>query len=344
MSITKKEFGVLESETVYLFTLDNNKGLKAEIFNLGGTIRALYFNGTDVVQGYDTLDKYLIRSCYYGAIIGRYSNRIENSVFTINGKDYHLYANDGRNNLHGGKIGFDKKLWNAEMLDGEEPSLRLTLHSPDGDEGFPGNCDVTVTYTLTKGNALRIHYEGICDQDSAINMTNHSYFNLNGHDSGTIDNHTLELASDFYTPNCEECFPCGEVLSVKNTAFDLTTAKPLGECFKSNDEQVKMFNGFDHNFVLRGMGFRHCATLIGDKTGIKMDMCTDLPGVQIYTVNSNDDNFTCKNGAIYPVHSAICLETQTFPNGLKHTHYPNGFIKKGEKYDTVTEYKFSTTM
>lgn len=341
MSITKTEFGTQDSKTVYLFTLDNGKGLKAEILSMGGIIRALYFNGTDVVLGHDTLEDYLARSGYYGALIGRNSNRIEDCVFTINGTDYHLYANNGRCNLHGGKTGFDKKAWDAAELDGEEPSLKLTLHSPDGDEGFPGNCDVTVTYTLTRDDAIRIHYEGVCDRDSVLNMTNHSYFNLNGHNSGTVDGHTLELASDFYTPNCSECFPCGEVLSVKGTAFDFTTEKTLGEGFASSDEQVKMFNGFDHNFVLRGKNLRHCATLTGDKTGIKMEMYTDLPGVQIYSGNSIDDTIVCKGGAVYPVHGAVCLETQTFPNGLKYTHYPNGFIKKGEKYDTITEYRFS---
>ncbi len=340
MIITEK-WGEINGKDVVLFSMDNGKGLSAKILNYGGIIVKLIFNGTDVVLGRDSLGEYLENEGYYGALIGRNSNRIENSEFVLNGKTYKLYPNNGRNNLHGGKIGFDKKVWDSEAVDGDEPALVLTLDSPDGEEGFPGNVSVKVTYTLTKDNAIKIHYEGETDEDTVLNMTNHTYFNLNGHDSGTVDGHKLWLASSFYTPNTDECFPTGEVLSSKNTPFDFKAEKTLGEGFASSHEQIVMFGGFDHNFVLDGFGYRLVGKLTGDKTGICMETYTDCSGVQIYTGNGINENRVCKDGVKYPEHGAICMETQAFPNYLKHSHFPNGLLKKGEKYDTVTTYKFS---
>lgn len=341
MSIVKEKYGELNGNEVYIFTLDNNKGLSAKILNYGGIITNLVYDGTDVVFGRSSFEEYLQNNGYYGAIIGRNSNRIENSEFVLNGKTYKLYANDGRNNLHGGKIGFDKKIWDFKMIDKDEPALELTLNSPDGDEGYPGNLEVKVTYTLTCDNAISIHYEGICDSDTVLNMTNHSYFNMNGHDSGSVDNQKLWLDSDFYTPNTIECMPNGEVLSVKGTPFDFKTDITLGEHFASEHEQVAAFGGFDHNFALNGYGYRLAGKLTGDKTGISMEMYTDCSGVQIYTCNKPYTSRVCKDGAIYSEHGAICLETQCFPNALKFSHFPNGFLNKGDKYDKTTTYKFS---
>ncbi len=228
----------------------------------------------------------------------------------------------------------------ASDFDTAEPALILTLHSPDGEEGFPGNADIKVTYTVTKENSLKIHYEATCDQDTIMNLTNHAYFNLNGHESGAIDNHTLCMDSSFYTPNTDECMPYGEILAVDGTAFDFRTPTPLGAAFASECEQIKMFDGIDHNFCLNGRGFRKVATLCGDKTGIVMETYTDLPAVQIYTGNNLKGDRVCKNGATYNMHGAICLETQVFPNAMTLSHFPSPILKKGEKYDTVTEYKF----
>lgn len=338
--ITKEHFGTLDGKEVSLYTLDNGSGLVAKISDCGGIITNLVANGTDVVLGRDTLEDYLTNSGYYGALIGRNSNRIANSEFDLNGKKYSLYANNGKNNLHGGKIGFDKKVWAAETIDGDEPSLILTLTSPDGDEGFPGNAEVKVTYTVTSENSIRLHYEAECDADTVMNLTNHTYFNLNGHDSGTIDGHTIELDSSFYTPNNDECMPTGEILSVDGTIFDLRKPVKFADIFASDDEQVKMFDGFDHNFCLNGRGFRKISTLKGDATGISMDTYTDLPGVQIYSGNSIVEDVVCKGSNLYKIHQAVCLETQFFPNSLAHTHFPSPILKKGEKYDTITEYKF----
>ena len=339
--ITKESYGTLNGKAVSLYTLDNGCGLVAKISDCGGIITHLIANGTDVVLGRNNIDEFMQYSGYYGALIGRNSNRIANSEFTLNGKKYSLYANNGKNNLHGGKIGFDKKVWDAEMVDADEPALVLTLKSPDGDEGFPGNADVKVTYTLTKENSIVLHYEATCDADTVMNMTNHTYFNLNGHDSGTTDTHTIQMDSDFYTPNNSECMPTGEILSVDGSIFDLRQPVKFADIFSSDDEQVKMFGGFDHNFCLRGTGFRKVSTLNGDKTGITMDTYTDQPGVQIYCGNAINEDEVCKGGVKYNVHQAVCLETQVFPNALENSHFPTAVLKCGEKYDTVTEYKFS---
>ncbi len=339
MSILKEKYGEYCGKEVFAFTL-SNKELKAEIITLGGIITKLIYKDTDVVLGRDTLKEYEENRGCLGALIGRNSNRIENSEFELNGKIYKLYANNGRNNLHGGKIGFDKKVWDAEIADGDEPSLILRLTSPDGEEGFPGEVKVKVTYTLTNDNAIKIHYEGETNQDTVLNMTNHSYFNLNGHNSGVVDGHKLWLDSGFYTPNTDECMPYGEIHSVKGTPFDFSTDETMGERFKSDFGQIKMFNGFDHNFAISGSGYRLAARLTGDKTGIQMEMYTDCKGVQIYTANALNSERVCKAGAVYGVHHAVCLETQDFPNNLKFSHFPSSVLRKGEKYDTTTTYKF----
>lgn len=339
LSITKEKYGEFEGKEVFAFTLSNGD-LKAEIINYGGIITKLVYEGVDVVLGRDSMEEYEKNSGCLGALIGRNSNRIENSEFELNGKVYKLFANNGRNNLHGGKIGFDKKVWDAEMVDDDEPSLVLSLTSPDGEEGFPGEVKVKVTYTLTNDNGIMIHYEGESDSDTVLNMTNHTYFNLNGHDSGVVDGHTLWLNSEFYTPNSDECMPYGEIHAVNKTPFDFSTDETLGERFVSDFEQIKMFNGFDHNFAISGTGYRLAGKLTGDKTGIEMEMYTDQKGVQIYTANGFDSKRVYKNGAVYGAHHAVCLETQDFPNNLKFSHFPSAILRKGEKYDTTTTYKF----
>jgi len=327
---------------VYSYLLDNGKGLKAEILNLGGIVRRLIFDGVDVVLGRDDYQKYLRDGAFFGAIIGRNSNRIENCHFEINGKEYALSANDnGRNNnLHGGKEGFNTKFWDVEEKDGSEPSIILKIVSKDGEEGFPANAYVTVTYTLTAENSLKIHYEGTADGDTVMNMTNHCYFNLNGHDSGDIKNHILWFDCDFYTPVTKTLVPDGSVLSVSGTAFDFTVPKTIGRDLDDDDIQMTLEAGYDHNMVINGRGFRKFAVLEGDKTGIKMEAFTDLPGVQFHSGNFIDED-AGKDGAIYEIYQGVCLETQVFPNFTRYSHFPGGYLKKGEKYDSVTEYRFS---
>jgi len=340
MSITKKIFATCENETVYSYTLSNDCEFSAEILNYGGIIRRLVYKGTDVVLGRDSFSEYQNNSGYFGALIGRNSNRIENSEFTLNGKKYKLYPNNGRNNLHGGKIGFNQKIWNAELIDGDEPSLVLSAFSPDGEEGFPGNVSIKVTYTVTKDNAISIHYQGTTDADTVLNMTNHTYFNLNGHASGCTDKHMLWMNCEFYTPNSEECMPVGEIHSVKGTPFDFTCEKEVGEIFVTDFEQAKMFGGADHNFIPSGTGYRKIACLKGDVSGIAMEVYTDRPGVQFYSGNKIEEGRVCKEGAVYSAHDGLCFETQVFPNCLKYSHFPNSLLHKDEKYDTITTYKF----
>ncbi len=340
MSIIKEKYGMLNGEEVYQFTLDNGNGLSAKIITYGGIITNLIYDGVDVVFGRDSLEEYLDNPTYYGALIGRNSNRIANAEFKLNGKTYTLNKNNGNNNLHGGNGGFANRNWVAEAVDEAEPKLILTLNSPDGEEGFPGNLDIKVTYTLTENNAISIHYEGECDADTIVNMTNHSYFNLNGHNSGTVDGHRLWLDADFYTPNNSECIPTGEVLSVKDTPFDFKYDTAMAEHFASDHSQVKMFKGFDHNVILNGFDYRKAGKLIGDKTGIVMEMYTDCKGVQLYTCNGESNGRVCKDGAVYQYHGALCLETQAFPNNANCSHFPSSILRKGEKYDTTTCYVF----
>ena len=340
MSITKKQFGEFSGRTVYEYTLTNKNGLSAQILNYGGIIRKLIYKGTDVVLGRDTMEEYINNEGYFSAIIGRNSNRIKDSEFELNKKTYKLFANDGKNNLHGGKTGFDKKIWDTKMVDEEEPSLVLSAVSPDGEEGFPGTVNVEVTYTLTNDNALEIHYIGKADADTILNMTNHAYFNLNGHSSGSIKNHSLWLDSDFYTPNSDDCIPTGEILSVKNTPFDFSKEHIIEDGLKSEYNQIKKFGGFDHNFVLNGRGYRRVGRCTGDKSGISMEIYTDQIGMQIYSGNMIEEGRVCKDGVVYGKHHGICFETQSFPNSINIPHFPSIILKKGEKYDTVTSYKF----
>jgi len=340
MSISKIKFGSLNGKDVYAYTLCGKGGLCATILTYGGIIQRLIYKNTDVVLGRDTLEEYLNNEGYFGALIGRNSNRIRNATFTLGEKTYTLAKNDGNSNLHGGLVGFDKKIWDAQTIDEEEPKLILSLTSPDGEEGFPGEVNVQVTYCVKNDNSIQISYFGESDEDTVLNMTNHSYFNMNGHDSGTIEKHSLYLASDFYTPNTDECVPTGEVLSVKGTPFDFSTPENLGERISSSHEQIKKFNGFDHNFALKGHGYREVGSFKGDKSGITMKIYTDQSGVQLYSGNMIEKGRVCKDGAVYDTYYAICLETQAFPNAVEFSHFPGAVLKKGEKYQTVTAYKF----
>ncbi len=340
--ITVSKFDELNGKDVLCYKIENKNGMAMEVLNFGGVIQSLIFDGIDVVLAHSKAENYMDNPANLGVLVGRNSNRISNAKFNLNGNDYKLAVNNYKGNLHGGIIGFGKKFWDVEALDNDEPSLRLSLASPDGDEGFPGEVKVCVTYTLTNENILRIHYEATCDQDTIVNLTNHSYFNLNGADSGKIDNHSFELKAKFFTPTDAEGIPSGEILSVKNTPMDFTELKKIGPSLASDYEQIVIVeNGIDHNFVLDGEGFRHIASLTGDETDIKMDVYTDLPGIQVYTANFLDYDDSYKNAAKYGKHHGICLETQYFPDAINIPHFQSPILRKGEKYNTTTEFRFT---
>lgn len=347
MSITKKSFGHMNDGTeVFSYTLDNNKNVKAEILSYGGIIRSLWVkdkNGEycDVVLGRDSLEEYFENTGYFGALIGRHANRISCGKFTIGENSYNVGTNEGKNSLHGGHKGFDKYVWDVTEQDDEKnPSLILSIYSPDNDEGFPGNLEVKVTYTLNENDGISIHYEAVSDKDTVVNLTNHSYFNPSGIGNGNIYDLTLKLNCAFYTPKNDECMPYGEILSVKNSPFDFREGKKVGEDINSECEQIKMTEGYDHNFIIDGTGMRKAAELYSDKTGILMEMFTDKPGVQLYTGNCIEEGRACKNNMLYKKHDALCLETQYYPNSTSYSHFPSPILKAGEKYDFTTEYRF----
>lgn len=351
MAIGKKPFGTTEDGRAFsLFTLTNAAGMSADITNLGGAIVALRTpdrTGSlgDIALGYGDPQEYLRNGPYFGVLVGRHANRIEGASFELNGTQYRLAANDGRNHLHGGPGGFHKAVWEAEIAktpDGGE-ALRLTHVSPDGDEGYPGELRVTVVYRLTDDNGLVIDYEAVSDKDTVVNLTNHVYFNLAGHDAGTIDGHELMIDADFFTPIDAECTPTGEVRSVAGTPFDFRTARALGPGLASGDEQIGNAGGYDHNFVLRvgGAAPEKFAELYEPSSGRVMEVYTTKPGVQLYTGNFLDGSDAGKGGVRYGKRAGLCLETQYFPNSMKHRHFPTPVLRAGAAYKHVTVYKFS---
>ena len=342
MGITEKPFGNYEGQAITEYTLTNANGMQASIINYGGTITKLTAPGKDgkfgdVVLGYESLDGYLQKgNPYFGALIGRYGNRIAKAKFTLNGKTYTLAANNNGNTLHGGNKGFDKVVWTAEKQ--SDSSLKLTYHSKDGEEGYPGNLDVTVVYTLTADNALKIDYTATTDKATPVNLTNHAYYNLSAGTDSTILDHELQINANKYTPVDTLLIPTGQIADVKGTPMDFTASKPVGK----DIAQVK--GGFDHNWVLNKTGneLSKAATLYHPKSGRVMEVYTTEPGIQFYSGNFLDGTLAnTVGGAKYVQHAALCLETQHFPDSPNHPNFPNTILKPGETYKSTTVYKFS---
>lgn len=349
MSITRKFYGFIEDgREAFIYTLTNSNGMMAEITNFGGVVVSLLVpdrngNAVDVVLGYDQLSQYEKKGPYFGALIGRHANRIENSEFEINGIKYHVPRNEGENHLHGGIKGFDKVLWQADIVkQGEAEALRLQYRSADGEEGYPGNLDVTATYTLTEENALRIDYYAVTDKDTVVNLTNHSYFNLSGHGAGDIEKHELYINADRFTVIDDKGIPTGEIRDVQGTSMDFTVSAPVGPGVHSTEEQIALGKGYDHNWVLKVSGETpdKAAELYDPKSGRVMEVYTTKPGVQFYSGNFLDGSEVCKAGAVYKQRAGLCLETQYFPNATKHKHFPSPLLKVGQEYKHTTIYKF----
>ena len=338
MRISKRLFGTLQDGTqVSCWTLINEAGLQAEILDYGVVIQSLIVpdrNGdpVDVVLGYDTLEEYVSDECYLGAIIGRFANRIKGASFELNGKTYALYANEGDNHSHGGKRGFNSYVWGSAQVDDAVIFFRT---SPDGEEGYPGNLDIRVTIGW-KGNSLHIEYEAKSDRDTVLNVTNHSYFNLNGAGSGTVNEHLMQMNAQYYTPNGEDCVPVGEIAPVAGSAMDFLTPKTIGRDADNDEPCVKFFKGYDNNFVITG---HPAATTVGDRSGITMITDTDQPGVQLYTANEME-NVTGKAGKKYGFRGAFCLETQHYPDCIHHPQWPTCILKAGEEFHSFTTYTF----
>ena len=343
MSIKKEAFGkTADGKNVDLYTLTNANGLKAEIMTYGGIVTSLQVpdrdgNLADIALGYDTLDEYIKASPYFGAIIGRYGNRIAKGKFTLNGFEYKLATNDGENHLHGGIKGFDKVVWNPETIETDAgPTLKLTYLSKDGEEGYPGNLNCTVIYTLTNDDELKISYEAETDKPTVLNLTHHGYFNLAGHDSGDILGHEIMLNADHFTPVDEGLIPTGEIKSVKDTPTDFTKPMSIG----SRIAEVK--GGYDHNYVLNKPddSLTLAASVYEPKTGRVMEIFTTEPGIQFYSGNFLDGSNKGK-GAVYNKHNGFCLETQHFPDSPNKPNFPSVVLKPGEKYTHLIVHKFS---
>lgn len=341
--ITGSFFGTTRSgEKVTKYHLQNGSGMDVFVLDYGCTVAEIHVpdknhRSADVCLGYDTIGEYEDNDGFLGAVIGRHANRIQNGSFELNGKTYTLAVNDGPNHLHGGLRGFDKYVWDSEIR-GDQ--LIFTRLSPDGEEGYPGNLRLKVIYSLTPDNTLRIAYVAESDADTVVNLTNHTYFNLNGHNKGNILNLTLQILADSFTENDANCLPTGNILPVADTPFDFTRPKPIGRDIGKQNIQLKNGKGYDHNWILSDKTkLKKAVKLYSPESGIVMTVSTTMPGVQVYTGNMLGSR-NGKNGAHYAPHSAVCLETQYFPNAMAHKNFPSPVLKQGERYDHVTEYHF----
>ena len=351
--ITKISFGKTPAgEQVDLYTLRNAKGMEARITNYGGIIVSLTAPNrkgamADIVLGFNDLESYLTKNNpYFGAIIGRYGNRIGKGRFTLNGVEYKLAVNNGENHLHGGIKGFDKVIWTAKEQNTKAgPALALTYLSKDLEEGYPGNLNVTVTYTLTNLNELKIDYSATTDKDTVINLTHHSYFNLVGEGNGDILNHQVTINANKFVPTDAGSIPTGELKAVAGTPFDFLKATPIGDRINQDDQQLKFGNGYDHTWVINGRPrtLRHAATAYESASGRVLEVWTTEPGMQFYTGNFLDGTLSGKAGGIYRRRSGFCFETQHYPDSPNKPSFPTTTLKKGAPFKSTTVYKFRTT-
>jgi aldose 1-epimerase len=348
--IAKAPFGkTSDGAPVDIYTLTNSNGIEARITNYGGIVVSLKVPDRDgklddVVLGYDTVEEYLKASPYFGALIGRYGNRIAKGRFTLDGKEYTLATNNDENHLHGGLKGFDKVVWTARaMIADRGPGLTLSYLSPDGEEGYPGNLSVKVVYLLTDDNELRIHYSAATDKPTPVNLTNHSYFNLAGQGAGDVLSHRLMIKADRFVPVDKGLIPTGELRPVADTPFDFNKPTAVGARIEEDDEQLKFGGGYDHCWVLNESGGQMAlaARVFEPTTGRVMDVLTTEPGIQFYCGNFLDGSNLGKGGKVYEHRYGFCLETQHFPDSPNKPDFPSVILKPGEEYKTDTVYRFS---
>ena len=352
MGIQKQLFGKsLDNREVFLYEMTNKNRMSIAVTDFGATLVKVLVPDRqgvrrDVVLGYDDAEGYYNNPGHFGAVVGRNGNRIKDAKFTINGKEYQLAVNDNKNNLHSGPNWYRTRVWNVTEIKEEKNSITFGLLSPDGDQGFPGNYTCYVTYELTDENEIVLHYEGSADADTVVNMTNHSYFNLAGHAAGreAMLKHVVEIYAPEYTPvKDSEAIPTGELLSVVGTPMDFTSPKTIGQDVEADFEQLKLLGGYDHNYALcREKGeLKKAAKVVCQESGIEMEVFTDLPGMQFYIGNFIEKE-SGKEGCVYEKRGGFCMETQYYPDACNLPSFQTSVLKAGDKYDTVTVYKFST--
>ncbi len=343
ITILKEKYGTVDNKEIEQFTLQNSKGTTIKVINYGGAITHILFPDktgklTDVALGFDSLNEYKSpENPHFGCITGRFANRIRKGQFEIDSKQFQVSINNNGNSLHGGISGFNRKIWTAEIVEGYGVKLKYT--SKDGEEGFPGNCNVTVTYTLTEDNSIKMDYEATTDAPTVVNITNHSYFNLSGGADATVADHEVWIDADQYVPVDDEYIPLGKLENVENTVMDLRTSKKIAE----NVDKVPG-GGYDHTYVLNSKDGKTASLSAGayhPGTGIYLELITTEPGVQFYTANTLSDKLAGKNGKKYSHRGAFCLEAQHFPDSPNHPSFPNTILRPGEIYRQTTIYRFS---
>ena len=351
IKVERSNYGVAKSgETVELFTLKNKSGVEVDIITYGGRITSLKTldnkgNLENVVLGFENLEQYEKDNPFFGALVGRYGNRIAKGKFNLNNTEYTLAKNNGENSLHGGVMGFDKVVWKViEVNEGDKGVLKLSYLSKDMEEGFPGNLTTYVTYTLNSDNSLDVLYEATTDKTTVVNLTQHSYFNLSGDFSKTILDHEVEIDADSYIPVDSGLIPTGELATVEGTPFDFREPKLVGKDIDAENEQLELGGGYDHCWVLKGheLGYRSVAKAFHPATGRTLEVLTDEPGIQFYTGNFLDGTLPSPKGGTYAKRSGFCLETQHYPDSPNQPNFPSVTLEPGDKYSTKTTFKFST--
>lgn len=345
----QQSFGEIDNGTaIKLHTLSNVNGMSVSLMDLGASIVRIITPDregqlADVTFGFDHAQGYLDYPFYVGSVVGRYANRIALGRFSLDGENFELATNNKVNHLHGGKLGFNKRVWQARQeLSSNQATVTFTYQSADGEEGYPGQLDAQVSYTLDDDNRLTINYSAETSKATHVNLTQHAYFNLNGHAAGGIEDHELQLSASHFTPTDDGSIPTGEIWAVDGTALDFRHAKRIGEDIDANDEQLQFGKGYDQNWVIdRGDGLQHAATVVSAASGRVMTVETTEPGIQFYSGNNIPSDVPGKQGATYNYRGGFCLETQHFPDSPNHDHFPSTVLRPGEQYQSTTVYAFS---